>query len=228
MTEEMIFQGLFGATGILRNTSQTILLATHAVHHLPTSDVVILLGDHGEVIYQGPQTNFPKALLSQRDLVELSETEYPDLPTITERTNLVEQADFTPLFHEPLGTLDAAAHDIARQTGDSTVWKYYLKTASYKHSLFFVLLGAICMGFTPAQSLWLNAWANDEDSHKIGYYLGVYSLFFVGEIALTSLWIWHVLIYPLSASSIKLHDIQLDALMGATMSFFSSTDTGNI
>jgi ATP-binding cassette subfamily C (CFTR/MRP) protein 1 len=226
MTEEIIFQGLFGANGILRNTSQTIILATHAVHHLPASDVVILLGENGEVIYQGAQTNFPKALSSQRNLVKLSETEYPDVPAVTKQIDLAEQPDFTPLFHEPLTMLDASARDIARQTGDSTVWKYYLKTASYKQSFFFVLLGAICMGFTPAQSLWLNAWANDGEGSKIGYYLGIYSIFFVGEIALTSLWIWHVLIFPLSASSIKLHDIQLDALMGATMNFFSSTDTG--
>jgi ATP-binding cassette subfamily C (CFTR/MRP) protein 1 len=227
MTEEVIFQGLFGPSGILRNTSQTIILATHAVHLLPASDMVILLGESGEVVYQGPQLNLPKELLSQRNLVDISEMEYPDPADVTKRIELVEQADFIPKFHEPVTVIDASAHDIARQTGDSTVWKYYLKTASYKHSLLFVLLGAICMGFTPAQTLWLNAWANDSDSSHIGYYLGVYSSFFVGEIALTSLWIWHVLIFPLSASCIKLHDIQLNALMGATMSFFSNTDTGN-
>jgi ATP-binding cassette subfamily C (CFTR/MRP) protein 1 len=225
VTEEIIVHGLFGSRGLLRNTSQTIILATHAVHLLPLSDVVILLGEDGNVVYQGSQMNFPKALLSQRNLVDMPD-EYPDSITVAKRIELVEQADFTPIFHEPITVVDTSDHDIARQTGDSTVWKYYLKTASYKHSIAFVLLGAICMGFTPAQTLWLNAWANDSDSAKIGYYLGVYSFFFVGEIALTSVWICHVLIFPLSASSIKLHDIQLHALMSATMSFFSRTDTG--
>jgi ATP-binding cassette subfamily C (CFTR/MRP) protein 1 len=228
MTEEIIFQSLFGANGILKNTSQTVILATHAVHLLPTSDMVIVLGEQGEVVYQGLQTTLPKELISQRNLVDLSDTEYPDSATVSKQIKLVEQIDFAPTFHQPVTVLDASASDIARQTGDSTVWKYYLKTAGYKHSLLFALLGAVCMGFTPAQTLWLNAWANDQDDGKIKYYIGVYSVFFVGEIALTSIWIWHVLMFPLAASSIKLHNIQLDALMGATMSFFSNTDTGTI
>jgi ATP-binding cassette subfamily C (CFTR/MRP) protein 1 len=228
MTEEVIFQGLFGANGILRNTLQTVILATHAIHLLAASDMIILLGENSDVVYQGPQATFPKDLISRRNLLELADTEYPDLAAVSRRIESAEQIDFNPTFYQPARLLDASASNVARQTGDSTVWNYYFKTASYKHSLFFVFLGALCMGFTPAQTLWLNAWANDRDNGKIGYYLGIYTVFFVGEIALTSVWIWHVLIYPLSASSIKLHDIQLDALMSATMSFFSNTDTGKL
>lgn len=226
MTEDAVFQGLFGVNGLLKNNSQTVVLATHAVHLLPSADAVILLGADGEVVYQGPQTSLPESLLSRRDLVEMLETEHAKSEPVPTNIGSAEQTEFTPVFHESVTVADASASDTARQTGDSTIWKFYLKTAGYKHSLTFVLLGAICMGFTPAQTLWLDAWANNNNGGRIGYYLGVYSLFFVGEICLTSVWIWHVLIFPLSASSIKLHDIQLDALMRATMSFFSRTDTG--
>ncbi|KAF2664072.1 P-loop containing nucleoside triphosphate hydrolase protein [Microthyrium microscopicum] len=226
MTEEIIFQSLFGFNGILRNKSQTVILATHAVHRLPASDTVILLAGTGEVVYQGPQSTFPKELIARRMLQETPATDSLNEETISRQAQLMEHTDFTPVLHNPVMVNDASAQDISRQTGDGTVWKYYLKTAGYKHSVLFAILGAICMGFTPAQTLWLNAWASDTDSSKTVSYLGVYTGFFVGEIALTSLWIWHVLIYPMSASSIKLHDIQLDALMGATMEFFSNTDTG--
>lgn len=226
MTEDAVFQGLFGTNGLLKNTSQTVVLATHAVYLLPSADAVILLDADGKVVYQGPQTNLSESLLSRRDLVDMFETEHAKSEPVPINIGSVEQREFMPVFHECIMVADASASDIARQTGDSTIWKFYLQTAGYKNSLIFVLLGAICMGFTPAETLWLDAWANDNDGGKIGYYLGVYSLFFVGEILLTSVWIWHVLIFPLSASSIKLHDIQLDALMSATMSFFSRTDTG--
>lgn len=228
ISEDAVFQGLFGTNGLLKNTSQTVVLATHAIHLLPTADMIILLGGDGEVAYQGPRARFPESLLSRRDLVGMMETEHAKSNPIATNTNALEQPDSMPVFHAPVMVADASAEDTARQTGDSTIWKFYLQTAGYRHTLIFVLLGAICMGFTPAQTLWLDAWANDTDGGRIGYYLGVYSMFFVGEIALTSLWIWHVLIFPLSASSIKLHDIQLDALMSATMNFFGRTDTGKI
>lgn len=226
MTEEIIFQSLLGERGLLKNTLQTVILATHAVHLLSSADSVILLGDAGDVVYQGQRERLPMELVSQRDLGDFPESEYPDRDTTARRVEDAKEAEFTPVFHQTVMAQDASASDISRQTGDKTIWKYYLKTAGYKHSIFFAILGAICMGFTPAQSLWLNAWANDIDNGKIRYYIGVYTVFFVGEIALTLLWIWHVLIFPLSASSIRLHDIQLEALMGATMAFFSNTDTG--
>ncbi|VUC23771.1 unnamed protein product [Clonostachys rosea] len=226
MTEEIIFQSLLGDKGLLKNTLQTVVLATHAVHLLPSADSVILLGEAGDVVYQGQRESLPMELVSQRDLGDIPESEYPDRDTTARRVEDAKEADFTPVFHQTVTVQDASASDISRQTGDKTIWRYYLKTAGYRHSIFFAVLGAICMGFTPAQSLWLNAWANDTDNGKIRYYIGVYTVFFVGEIALTLLWIWHVLIFPLSASSIRLHDIQLEALMSATMTFFSNTDTG--
>jgi hypothetical protein len=72
--------------------------------------------------------------------VELSDAEHPDSAAVKGQIELVEPQEFTPQFHEPVTMADASARDIGRQTGDTTVWKYYLKTASYKHSLFFVLL----------------------------------------------------------------------------------------
>lgn len=228
ITEEIVFRSLFRASGLLRNTLQTIILATHAVHLLPSADSVILLGDSGNVVYQGPYASMPTDLITQRDFGVIPSCKVPDEAAVDHRVELADEVEFIPVLHQPVTVLDASANDISRQTGNSTIWKYYLETAGFRHACLFAVLGAICMGFTPAQSLWLNAWANETDSRKTGYYIGVLSVFFVGEIALTTLWIWHVLIFPLSASSIKLHNIQLDALMSATMGFFSTTDTGVI
>ncbi|KAH8596005.1 P-loop containing nucleoside triphosphate hydrolase protein [Bisporella sp. PMI_857] len=223
VTEAIIFQSLLGSNGILRRESQTVILVTHAVHLLPSADMVVLLGGDRDVLYQGSYSGFPTELISMRDIAT-SSGHGP-----SEKVNPKHQSkDFVPTFYPPLTDVDLVAPDSTRQTGDSKIYKYYLRTMSLKHTLLFAFLGAICMGFTPAQSLWLNAWANDSDKGKIRYYLGIYSVFFIGEISLTALWIWHVVIYPLSESSIKLHNIQLSTLMRATMTFFSNTDTGLI
>lgn len=209
ITEETIFQSLLGNGGILRRQSQTIVLVTHAVHLLSTADMVILLGSNSDVVYQGPYSSFPKELISTRDLDKSTKATPSEAATATNGVEVANSGDFIPVFHPATTEHEIVAPDTSRQTGDSKVYKFYLKTTGLKHTLLFVILGAICMGFTPAQSmnlvlfqvighltdnirigLWLNAWANDSNKGNIAHYVGIYSFFFVGEIALTSLWIW--------------------------------------
>jgi ATP-binding cassette subfamily C (CFTR/MRP) protein 1 len=197
ITEETIFQSLFGNNGLLRRGSQTVVLATHAVHFLSAVDHVILLGESSEVVYQGSYSNLPRNLVSMRDLQQQqspsSDSDFREKISMASHVAIVASEDFIPALH-PLATdIDTASPDFTRQTGDATIYRYYLSTMGTKHVLLFVVLGAMCMGFTPAQSLWLNAWANDPNaSTKIPLYLGIYGIFFVGEVALTTLWIWYV------------------------------------
>ncbi|KFX93901.1 hypothetical protein O988_06581 [Pseudogymnoascus sp. VKM F-3808] len=226
VTEETIFRSLLGANGILRGESITVILATHAVHLLPSADLLVVIGESGTIMYQGAPTNLPPNLVSMRDASTVREECDPQTKNSSTREFSVVLEDIEVSLNPELATIDAATTDSSRQTGDLRVYWYYLKTMGLKHALLFAILGAICMGFGPAQNLWLNAWASDEDSGHISYYVGIYSIFFVLEILLTTLWIWHVLIFPLSASSIKLHDNQLNAALSATMAFYSNTDTG--
>ncbi|KFY10023.1 hypothetical protein V492_05242 [Pseudogymnoascus sp. VKM F-4246] len=226
VTEETIFQSLLGADGILRGGSTTVVLATHAVHLLPSTDLLVVLGDSGNITYQGTPANLPPNLVSMRDVSAVGEKHDSKMAAPRVRGLSVDYENVEVSLNSESTTIDSATTDASRQTGDLRVYWYYLKTMGLKHALLFAILGAICMGFGPAQNLWLNAWASDEDSSHISYYIGIYSIFFVLEIFLTTIWIWHVLIFPLSASSIKLHDNQLSAALSATMAFYSNTDTG--
>lgn len=152
VTEEVIFHGLLGENGILRQGSQTVILATHAVHLLPATDFVVLLGEDKNVVYQGEYASFPPDLAFQRGLSDPSEDPTPDQSTVSRRLEAVQVQEFSPIFYEPITILDAAASDISRQQGDLGIWKYYLKTIGFKHALVTIVLGGICMGFTPAQS----------------------------------------------------------------------------
>ncbi|OBT89356.1 hypothetical protein VE02_01426 [Pseudogymnoascus sp. 03VT05] len=211
VTEETIFQSLLGANGILRKEYNYLL---------------VVLGDDGTITYQGTPANLPPNLVSMRDMSAVGEKRGTQMEDSSERELSANLEDIEVSLNPEPTTIDATTIDASRQTGDLRVYWYYLKTMGLKHTLLFAILGAICMGFGPAQNLWLNAWASDGNSAHISYYVGIYSIFFVLEILLTTIWIWHVLIFPLSASSIKLHNSQLNAALSATMAFFSNTDNG--
>lgn len=214
VTEEHISRSLFGQNGLLRGPSRTVILATHAVHLLDKADNIILLGENSKVLYQGRIPNLPEGLVPKRNFGESRGHEFPDNATAIETVELINNNPFVSTFHPAMRESDLAAPDISRQMGDFQVYKYYLKTMGLKHAILFAVLGAICMGFTPAQSeplsicmgtninplllgLWLNAWANDPDSNNLKLYIGVYSIFFVAEIALTTLWIWYSILFEL-------------------------------
>lgn len=152
VTEDIIFRSLFGTSGLLRRESQTVVIATHAVHFLSTVDHVILLGEHSEVVYQGNYSDFPLEMILMRDLSNPTEPADLEKGIITEHTDSVDAEEFVPSI-EPMSTdVDTVAPDISRQMGDSTIYMYYLRSMGLKHAILFALLGAICMGFTPAQS----------------------------------------------------------------------------
>ena len=151
ITEDIIFRSLFGRNGILRRNAQTVILATHGVHLLSKADMVVLLGNNCEIIYQGAHSAFPTELISKVHLPSLSESADPEKVAMTERVELMDAEEIVPRFHPDIAPV-TVPDDIARQTGDMKIYGYYLKTMGIKHTLLFVFLGAICMGFTPAQS----------------------------------------------------------------------------
>jgi len=153
VTEDIIFRSLFGSDGLLRRQFQTVILATHAVHLLSKADMVILLGNNGDISYQGNYSSFPTELISMNDFSNSINSAHLDKGVMIERVDPVDSEEFVPRFHSLVTEIDdAVALDIARQTGDSTVYKYYFKTMGRNHVILFTILGAICMGFTPAQS----------------------------------------------------------------------------
>lgn len=151
ITEEHIARSLLGSDGILRRGSQTVILATHAVHLLEKADMIILLGEDSKVVYQGDLANFQKELISMRDLDSTAEEAHLSKSDIVERLEQIDDEDFIPILHPVSREIDTAAPDISRQMGNSRLWGWYIKTMGVKHALLSGILGAICMGFTPAQ-----------------------------------------------------------------------------
>lgn len=153
VTEETIFQSLLGVNGILRQESITVILATHAVHLLPSTDLLVVLGDSGTIAYQGTPANLPPNLVSMRDVSAIGEKRDFQTDDSSMGEFPADLEDIEISLNPELPTIDAATTDASRQTGDLRVYWYYLKTMGLKHTLLFAILGAICMGFGPAQSM---------------------------------------------------------------------------
>lgn len=153
VTEETIFQSLLGVNGILREESITVILATHAVHLLPSTDLIVVLGDSRTVMYQGTPANLPPNLVSMRNVSAVGEKRDSQTDDSCRGEFSVGSEDIEISLNPELATIDTATTDASRQTGDLRVYWYYLKTMGLKHTLLFAILGAICMGFGPAQSM---------------------------------------------------------------------------
>lgn len=51
-TEEKVVERLFGASGLFKQLNSTVILATHAVKHLPLADNILVLGADGRILEQ--------------------------------------------------------------------------------------------------------------------------------------------------------------------------------
>jgi len=152
LTEEHISQALFGSNGILRRGLQTVILVTHAVHLLSKADTIILLGENAKIVYQGVSSSFPRELIVMRGLENSAEPTVLSNPDAVNKIESFDDTSYIATFHPASQESDITVTDISRQTGDFQIYRFYLNTWGFKHTIPFVILGALCMGFTPAQS----------------------------------------------------------------------------
>lgn len=154
-TEEKVFQQVFGSDGLLRQRGSTVVLCTHSVRHLPSADYIIVLGN-GSVEEQGTFIDLStrpgyvrrlKVGLKQEVEDNNIADDEPGPGPYQEHKDQAE-AD-KQLQHEitvnstqsstPITPVVAAA----RQVGDATVYKLYLKSMGWfvaACSLFFAAL----------------------------------------------------------------------------------------
>ncbi|ETS81268.1 hypothetical protein PFICI_06270 [Pestalotiopsis fici W106-1] len=221
-TEDSVFRGVFGRDGLFKKIGTTVILATHSVKHIPHADFIIALNSSGELVEQGSfiELNVPGTYtygLQVKVERGLADKEHGNKETVT--NNKPEAAPATK----------ESASDESRQTGDWTVYKYYMQALGPMKLLIFVLLVVSYSVVNAMGSVWVNWWASSNETStdtRLGYWLGIFGFLSFMEVllmtaAIAFLWI---VIVPNSGSS--LHKALLGAVMSAPLSFFSKTDTG--
>jgi len=152
-TENLVFERLLGPEGLLRKSSTTVIIATHAglytkptklsnakvlniVNLLPSADYIIALGANGKVLEQGTFEQLNKLDGYVKSFSVQQGKRNSEI--ITE-----------PLGKRTLGTMVAsplvdAMDEKKRQLGDLSVYKYYFRSIGWFATFMFFALSAIC------------------------------------------------------------------------------------
>ncbi|KAH2461228.1 hypothetical protein KXV71_005482 [Aspergillus fumigatus] len=239
-TEEQVFRQVFGPDGLLRRRGSTVVLCTHSVRHLPTADYIMAL-ENGSIAEQGTFVHLPtRAGYVQRLEVGLkpegedtnADDEPGPCPKLFEgQTRTGKKLDPAITVNSTQSsTLNASAEAGARQVGDATVYKVYIKSMGWfvaACSLFFAALWGL---FTNYPTIWLTYWSDATESihpaHPNSYYAGIYALLQICAIIALLLLGITLFIVSVKKAGANLHQQALSTLICAPLSFFTNTDTG--
>jgi ATP-binding cassette subfamily C (CFTR/MRP) protein 1 len=124
-TREQIVQRLFGEEGVFRRLNSTVILATNATQYLSRADQIVILDSTGHITDQGTFDNL-KARRRLSDSILWSK--------IGDKSGKEPEVVRKPLAKAAASVKGPTANDFAdltRQTGDVSVYKYYLASISW-------------------------------------------------------------------------------------------------
>ncbi|KAL6878945.1 P-loop containing nucleoside triphosphate hydrolase protein [Trichoderma novae-zelandiae] len=226
-TERILFARVFSKDGLLRRSGTTVILATHSVHLLPSSDHVIALGQDGQVIEQGSFAKLQETgkYIQSLDITDPhSESDDETAP----KQNVIEETKETSQQSDE--EEDQGSGRQQPVSSDSSTFKYYfsaMQPLSLAIGGAYVAGQAFCSAF---RSVWLTWWGDGRgrSSNDVGYWLSVFTVMAVIEATLISLAIIHFLLIIGPTVSKQFHSRILNAVMRAPMSFLSNSETGSL
>jgi ATP-binding cassette subfamily C (CFTR/MRP) protein 1 len=140
-TEMMVFQRVFGQTGLLRRSNSTVLLATHSVHWASESDQIVLLAD-GAILEHGPYS----------DLKTIKELGLQNKRGSPKDGNLEDQLlQGSPKQHETVQALIDTHNEEERRSGDKKSFAYYMSSIGHRQVSIYMILTMLSVSATTAQ-----------------------------------------------------------------------------
>jgi ABC-type multidrug transport system fused ATPase/permease subunit len=115
--------------------------------------------------------------------------------------------------------------ELTRRTGDLKVYYYYIRNVMPLLWVGFVVVTALVAFAENFPFVWLNWWTQ-AGGQKLSLYLPVYAVLALMASILSILSIWVVFLNLMPQAAIRLHQILLNSVIHAPLSFFASTDTG--
>lgn len=232
-TSAKVWARLIGSTGLLRQNGSTIIMATTSPFHIANADNIIVV-EEGRISEMGSLAS----LLRNGGYVSSLELE---LKGLTGSTVAVEQYEHAESSEDSTPALlpDASPEvnemnklqNARRKEGDLSVYKYYLSGAGYFLVGLHVLTMIVWIFGTEFSTIWVKWWtaaSEDKANDRVGMYLGVYAALGVISTIGACLAAWTAIVSIISKSSVKLHSDLLQAVLGAPLQLFSTTDSGEI
>ncbi|KZL77916.1 ABC multidrug transporter [Colletotrichum tofieldiae] len=114
-----------------------------------------------------------------------------------------------------------------RQSGDFSLYKFYLQSIGPALAITFILFAAtyIFLGFLP--NIWLRIWTErGTNDGSRGAYFGAYVAFCLGTVLFSGLAVGLFFVVVIPHSATRLHWKLLDSLLKAPLWFFTTVDSG--
>ncbi|KAG6364818.1 hypothetical protein INS49_006422 [Diaporthe citri] len=227
-TEEIVFESLFGAKGLLRGNDTTVILVTNSVRRFAQADHIIALGRDGTIAEQGTFDDLSRA----NGYVSVLNKEENTPP---ERHEAEKRSSKMPCSlgsgRAKSSSDDKADSHPAASLGHLGIYGYYIRTFGWTRWVVFWIFCALYGFGTAFPSVWVKWWTsyNEEHPHsKIAYYLALYAIFAAFGVAALALAASTMVMTMVPRAARTLHQRLLTTVLSAPMSFFASTDTGAI
>lgn len=227
-TQRLVWDQVFGPSGLLQKQGITVVLATHALHLIEQPDSVILIGDDGPgSVVQGTLDE----LKEKTNIAQLISTSHKsaDGETTANASSANSQKG------GPDATTDTEKRDeeklLIQKSGDITLYSYYLNMLDRRLVLAFGVLCTVASAWPVVPNLWLKWWTEANESPEpinTAYY---YTVFFVVNIMevffmLSTIYVALLCIAPMGLR--RSHTRLLKAMMSAPLSFFVATPPGDL
>ncbi|RAL16008.1 uncharacterized protein BO97DRAFT_421249 [Aspergillus homomorphus CBS 101889] len=204
-SQALIHERLLGPSGLLRELGCTVVLTTHNTRYVNYADSVLIVEKNGSIRVEKPERRDGAAQFNKRR--KAAHSSYPSTS-------------------EPLAT------DMARQKGDFSIYKYYLKSVGTRNLLVYLLLNCLYVFCTRFGQVWAGFWVDaaekdpSRNSHIHAAYGGSYLGIMVSAMLLYGavLFFMFQVIVPRSAQ--WLHSALLQTAIEAPYSFHAATDVG--
>lgn len=227
-TEKLVFDRVFGRKGLLRKSSATVILATHATYFARHADRIVVLSE-GRIIENG---TYPELIARKVNFHEINDSTSIDISegdSIDEISSETSDEVISPISKVDLVEEDEE-EDEARRAGDRKSLYFFMKSVGTFHCLLYFGLMCFATVATTIQFLWLKWWAQSDNSTRSASIRNLYLFIIITaiNILLYFLWLMHFALYFTPRASLALHAAQLNALMRAKFSYLVSTDIGTI
>ncbi|KAM3069136.1 hypothetical protein ACMFMG_010661 [Clarireedia jacksonii] len=225
-TEDQVFKRLFGRQGLFHEMGTTVLLVTHAVHRLAYSDYIIALDHTGRIAQQGTF----KDLMQTEGYVQSLATHHRSEDNSEEPAEPDHKvSNKSPFSINENEDMLNEMEDLNRQTGDFAVYKYYFTSIGWRANLLFALMVTLFGSASKLPEFALTYWTRavaHEGNIANAYWLGIYGMLTGVSLIGFIFGVGVLMLYMVPKSAEVLHERLLQAVMGAPLSFFTTTDTG--
>ncbi|RFU26545.1 hypothetical protein B7463_g9807, partial [Scytalidium lignicola] len=194
-TEREVFENLCSSQGIFKKLKTTVILVSNSTQYYPAADNIVILGDLGIKAQGGWNT-----IKSKTEAIEKFGPRNP-----TEEGGDSALAKNLDKLNAQLRASNEAEGDLARQTGDTTLYGYYFHFVGWINLLLIPASTASYSAFNTIPQYWLKLWTDSGVNDMVFYITGFVIMAFIAWSS-TSGTMWAAQVRLAPQSGIRLHE----------------------